>query len=175
MFQTKIDDARAAKFAATSGNLAYDVKSKGFEIGAGYAWDDGYVRAKYADIDVTINGQPADSETGTYLATPMGQIITLGGAHRFRDWGLTLGADLEVVLDYNKAAPGNLPLKGYEVFNAFAEYSPLEYSNLTFRAEIRNLFDRTYADRATYGQEFGTVTPLYQPGRAFLLSASAKF
>ena len=43
------------------------------------------------------------------------------------------------------------------------------------RAEVSNLFDKTYADRATYGQEFGTVTPLYQPGRAIVLSAAARF
>lgn len=175
VFQTKLNDARAARFAVASATLANDVKSKGFEIGAGYAWADGFVRAKYADIDVTINGQPADSDTGTYLATPMGQIITVGAGHTFRDWGVTLGADLEVVLDYEKVAAGNRPLKGYEVFNAYAEYQPANLSNLTFRLDVRNLFDRTYADRATYGQEFGTVTPLYQPGRAFLISATAKF
>lgn len=175
VFQTKLDDARAAKFAVASAVLANDVKSKGFEVGVGYAWTEGFVRLKYADIDVTINGQPADSDTGTYLATPMGQIVTLGAGHRFSDWGLTLGADLEIVRDYKKVAAGNRPLKGYEVFNAYAEYQPEALSNLTLRFDVRNLFDRTYADRATYGQEFGTVTPLYQPGRAFLLTATAKF
>lgn len=89
--------------------------------------------------------------------------------------GVTVGADVEIVRDYKKVAPGNLPLKGYEVVNLFAEYKPLQMPNLTFRAEVKNLLDKTYADRATYGQEFGTVTPLYQPGRAVVLSASARF
>ncbi|WP_236025031.1 TonB-dependent receptor [Arenibaculum pallidiluteum] len=175
VFRTDIDDARAARFAVASATQAHDVRSEGYEIGIGYAWNTGYVRAKYADIDVTINGQPADSDTGTYLATPMGRILTLGGAHAVADWNLTFGADLEIVLDYDDVLADQRPLEGYEVFNLFVEYQPSAYSNLLLRADIRNLFDETYADRATYGQEFGTVTPLYQPGRAFLFTASAQF
>lgn len=175
VFRTILDNARAARFAVASATLTREVESEGYEIAAGYTWEDGFVRAKYADIDVTIDNQPADSDAGTYLATPVGKVITLTGAHTFRDWGVTVGADVEIVLDYKKVAPGNLPLKGYEVVNAFVEYKPASYSNLTFRAEVKNLLDQTYSDRATYGQEFGTVTPLYQPGRAFVLSASARF
>lgn len=175
VFRTDIDDARAARFAAASATLRRDVESKGYELGAGYSWNEGYVRAKFADIDVTIDGQPADSDIGTYLATPVGQIITLGGAQSFTNLDLTVGADVEIVLDYDDVQAGQRPLDGYEVFNIFAEYRPAQYSNLSFRLDVRNLFDATYADRATYGQEFGTVTPLYQPGRSFLISASAKF
>lgn len=176
VFQTKIDDARAAKFAAASASLTRDVQSQGYELGIGYVWTDGFVRVRYADIDVTIDGQPADSDTGTYLASPMGQVITLAAAHTFRSWGVTLGGDMEVVLDSDKAASGNKPLKGYEVFNVYGEYQlPEAYSNITLRADIRNLLDELYADRATYGQEFDTVTPLYQPGRSVLFTATARF
>jgi len=175
VFRTMLDDARAARFAAASATLARDVKSKGYEVGVGYAWADGYVRAKYADIDVTIDGQPADSDTGTYLATPVGRIFTVSGAHTVRPWNLTFGADVEIVLDYDKVQAGNQPLKGYEVVNLFVEHRLHANPNVALRADVRNLFDATYADRATYGQEFGTVTPLYQPGRAFLITASAKF
>lgn len=175
LFRTKMDNARAARYAVALANQARDVESEGFEIGAGYAWADGFIRLKYADTDVTIDGQPADSDTGTYLATPVGRSLTVGGGHTFRDWGLTLGADLEFVFDYNKVAAGAKPLEGYETVNLYAEYRPPSHDNLSVRLDVRNLFDETYADRATYGQEFGTVTPLYQPGRAFLISASAKF
>lgn len=47
--------------------------------------------------------------------------------------------------------------------------------DLTFRVDVRNLFDEVYSSRATYGNEFGNVTPLYEPGRSFLLSTTAKF
>lgn len=175
VFRTDLDDVRAPRFAAGSGTLTRDVRSKGYELGVGYAWDTGFVRAKYADIDVTIDGLPADSDTGTYIATPMGRVYTLGGGHTIPKWDLTFGADVEIVLDYNKVQAGQRPLKGYETVNLFVEHKIPQYSNLTLRADVRNLFDETYADRATYGQEFGTVTPLYQPGRTFLLTASASF
>ena len=175
VFRTVLDHARAARYAVASGTLTREVESEGFEIGLGYAWEDGFVRAKYADIDVRIDNQRADSDTGTYLATPIGQVWTLTAAHTFKAYGVTVGADVELVRDYKKVAPGNQPLKGYEVVNAFIEYKPMQLPNLTFRAEVKNLLDKTYADRATYGQEFGTVTPLYQPGRSFVLSAAARF
>ncbi|MBP2316335.1 TonB-dependent receptor [Azospirillum soli] len=175
VFRTELDDVRAPRFAVGSGTLTRDVKSKGYEVGIGYAWDTGFVRAKYADIDVTIDGLPADSDTGTYLATPMGRVYTFGGAQTIPAWELTFGADVEIVLDYDKVQAGQQPLKGYETVHLFVEHRIPQYSNLTLRVDVRNLLDETYADRATYGQEFGTVTPLYQPGRTFLLTASAKF
>jgi hemoglobin/transferrin/lactoferrin receptor protein len=46
---------------------------------------------------------------------------------------------------------------------------------MTFRAEVQNLFNETYASRATYGQEFGNVTPLHEQGRSFRLSIKATF
>lgn len=175
VFRTEVEDARAARFAVASATLLRDIESHGYEIGLGYAWEDGFIRGKYASVNVKIDGQRADSDTGTYLATPIGDVLTLTAAHTFRQWGVTIGADVEIVRDYKKVAPGNLPLNGYEVVNVFAEYKPLQLPNLTLRAEVKNLLDQTYADRATYGQEFGTVTPLYQPGRAVVLSASARF
>lgn len=180
LFRTKMDNARAARYAVALARQSRDVESEGFEVGAGYAWSagaagDGFVRVKYADNDVTIDGRPADSDTGTYLATPVGRSLTIGAGHTFRQWGLTVGTDLEFVFDYDKVNPGDKPLKGYETVNLYAEYRPPSHENLSLRLDARNLFNETYADRATYGQEFGTVTPLYQPGRAVLISASAKF
>ncbi|NYZ14551.1 TonB-dependent receptor [Azospirillum sp. RWY-5-1] len=175
LFRTKLDDARAARFAVTSGTLTHDVRSEGYEIGAGYAWPDSFVRAKFADIDVTIDGKPVDSDIGTYLATPVGKALTLTGGHTIQRWNLTVGADLEYVWDYDKLQAGQQSLDGYTVVNLFVEHRIPQYSDLALRLDVRNLFDATYADRATYGQEFDTVTPLYQPGRAFLISASATF
>jgi hemoglobin/transferrin/lactoferrin receptor protein len=175
VFLTDLKDARTAKYAANRATEAHDARSKGFEIGAGYDWGSGYFKAKYANIRVTIDGEPADSDIGQYLATPAGEFITLAAAHTFTEWGVTVGGDVEIALDYKRVKSGYPPLKGYEVVNLFAEYQPPSRPSLTLRAEVQNLFDATYASRATYGQEFGTVTPLYEPGRSFILSAKATF
>ncbi|WP_411036333.1 TonB-dependent receptor plug domain-containing protein [Shinella sp. BYT-45] len=169
IFRTDIDNARAARYAVGSAYIRRHVESEGFSIGAGYDWGDGYVRVKYVDIDTQIDGRPADSDTGTYLATPVGRIFTISAAHTFTDWGLTVGGDVEIAPEYQDT------FKAYEVVNTFIEYKPPSHQNLTLRAEVKNLFDETYADRATYGQEFGVVTPLYQPGRSFVLTLRATF
>ena len=57
----------------------------------------------------------------------------------------------------------------------FIPYNVKDMQHLSFRAELKNAFNETYSSRATYGQEFSTVNPLYEPGRAFLLTAKATF
>jgi len=174
VFETRIEDARVARYAVNSANLASDVRSRGYELGIGYQWEQSYIRARFADIDVTINGTSTDSDAGNYLATPAGEILYLTAGHHFSALHLTLGGDAELAQKYNKVSNGTLSFPSYEVFNLFAEYQPVWSVNTKLRLDVRNIFDDTYADRATY-QGFGTVTPLYQPGRSVLLSVSATF
>lgn len=167
IFRTDIENARKARYGAAY--AARQVESEGFSIGAGYEWADGHVRIKYVNIDTLIDGKPADSDEGTYLTTPVGEIITVSAAHTFADWGLTVGGDVEIAPEYRGT------FKAYEVVNSYVEYKPPTHQNLTLRAEVKNIFDEIFADRATYGQEFGEVRPLYQPGRSFVLTLRATF
>jgi hemoglobin/transferrin/lactoferrin receptor protein len=66
-------------------------------------------------------------------------------------------------------------LPGYEVVNAFVEWTPPSHPNFTLRADALNIFDENYTDRAAYGQDFDGVMPHYDPGRSFRLSATARF
>ncbi|TCV68595.1 hemoglobin/transferrin/lactoferrin receptor protein [Neorhizobium sp. S3-V5DH] len=177
IFRTDIFNARDASYSPAAGGavISRDVESRGFEIGLGYEWTSSYVKVKYAHIDVDIDGAPADTDAGNYLATPVGDIITVTAAHTFADWGLTIGGDIELAPKYDHVAAGMPDYKAYEVVNLFAEWKPETLPNFSFRAEMKNIFDETYANRATYGQEFGTVNPLYEPGRSFLLTAKATF
>jgi hemoglobin/transferrin/lactoferrin receptor protein len=171
VFRSEIDDARVRL-------ISRDVESKGYEIGLGYDWGSGFFRVKYANIRVSIDGQPADSDTGNYLATPVGDIITVTAAHRFVGTGFTVGADAKFAPEYDYVIAGSPPYEGYKVLNAFVEYKPNLPYDLTLRLDVRNVFNELYADRATYGQEWiisDSVTPLHEPGRSFILSATAKF
>ena len=179
LFRTNMENARSARYRTAY--LGRRVESEGFTISAGYEWTDSFVRVKYANTDTLIDGLPADSDTGTYLTTPVGEIITITAAHTFADYGLTVGGDVEFALKYDKvpkAPEGEEPYKpfeAYKVVNAYLEYKPPSHKNLTLRADVKNVFNELYADRATYGQEFGVVEPLYQPGRSFMLSLRATF
>lgn len=177
LFRTDIDNARVPIYnLATAGALNHrNLTSKGFEIGAGYEWTSSYIKVKYAHIDVDVNGSPADSDSGNYLASPVGDIVTITAAHTFEQWNLTVGGDIEIAPEYDHVVAGNAPYKAYEVVNLFTEWKPEQLQNFTFRAEIKNLFDKSYSDRATYGQEFGNVTPLFEPGRSLLITAKATF
>ncbi|WP_018689329.1 TonB-dependent receptor domain-containing protein [Ahrensia kielensis] len=178
VFHTAINDARTPNYYGGPA-LTKDMTSTGFEVGLGYDWGNGFARVGYANIDTKIDGDPSDSYTGNYLTTPIGQIFTLETAHTFADYGVTIGGSGQIVLEETDNFGGSTTettLAGYEVFNAFVEYTPLNYENLTLRAAVNNIFDETYASRATYGQEFlGEVTPLNEPGRSFKLSLKAKF
>jgi hemoglobin/transferrin/lactoferrin receptor protein len=181
VFRSDIDNARVAIYNAAVGAIrARDIVSQGFEIGAGYSWENGFVRVKYADIDVDIDGKPADSETGNYLATPVGQIITVVASHTFTQWGLTIGGNMEIALEMDDV-PAPLvdvvyqPIDGYTVVNLYAEYRPVSLPHLMLRLDVNNIFDETYASRGTYGQDIEGVEPLLEPGRSFILTASAKF
>ncbi len=178
VFATRIDNARAASHGGGPG-LTTDLDTRGFELGFGTGWDGGFFRAGFARIDTELNGRKADSYTGNYLTMPMGEFLTFQVAHRF-DNGLLVGGDAQVAFDYDDtydlSTGGTGPtISGYTLVNAFAEYSPRNVDNLTLRAEINNLFDETYASRATYGQEFDSVVPLNEPGRSIRLSAEIVF
>jgi hemoglobin/transferrin/lactoferrin receptor protein len=174
LFRTDIHDARTPVWKDAL--LKRDFQSQGFEIGVGYDWGNGIARVKYASIDATIDDHIADTYLGNYLGTPIGDIITFQIAHSFVDHGLTVGGDVQFVLEHDDTiAVEGKALPGYEVANLFVEYVPPSLPNLTLRGEINNLFDATYADRATYGQEFVGVIPLLEPGRSFRLVATTRF
>lgn len=188
VFRTAIDNARLAKFYddpdtyGLGATATRDMVSKGFELGAGYAWETGFAKVKWAHIDVKIDGEWADSDTGNYIAAPVGDIITITAAHTFAAWNVTIGGDLELAPKYKKT--GRDPdtgaqypdYKAYQVFNAFVEWKPQTAGfETTLRVDVKNLFDESYGSRASYGSEFGNVTPLFEPGRSVILSAAVKF
>ncbi|MEP3347986.1 MAG: TonB-dependent receptor [Litoreibacter sp.] len=178
-FKTDVDNARDPSYGGGPG-LTTDFSSEGFELGFGYNWQHGFLRVGYANIDTEINGGTSDSDTGLYFTTPIGEIITIEAVHTLPQHGITFGADAQIVLeetDTFDVDTGGLgqPLPSYEVVNVFAEYKPKRAKNLTVRGEINNLFNETYTNRATYGQEYSVVVPLNEPGRSFKLSATLNF
>ncbi|MEP5154658.1 TonB-dependent receptor [Planktotalea sp.] len=179
-FKTDITNARAASYRGGS-DLTADLNVRGYELGLGYAWADGFARIGYANIEADIDGRTADSYTGNYLTTPLGEVITFEVAHTLSQHGLTFGADAQIVLPsndtYDFATTGAGPqLPGYEVVNAFVEWQPKRNKNWTVRGEINNLFNEDYSSRATYGQEFvGEVSALKEAGRSFKIAATLNF
>ncbi|WP_334191727.1 TonB-dependent receptor domain-containing protein [Pararhodobacter sp.] len=173
VFITRLNDVRTASYAA---NAIGDAESRGFNLGLGYGWEGGYLRASYAYSQVEVNGALSDSYGALDLGAPLGGVFALEVQHDLRGTGFTLGGSIEAALPYDDVAAGSdQGIPGYSVFNLFAEYRPTSIRGLTIRAEVNNLFDTLYADRATYGADYASITPLYEPGRNFQLTATMRF
>ncbi|WP_422071626.1 TonB-dependent receptor plug domain-containing protein [Tranquillimonas rosea] len=168
VFVTMIDDARSA-------DENFDFRSEGFNLGATYDWDSGSARLTASQSDVTVNGDPADGYSALDFGAPLGTVIAFEIEQETGLDGLRVGGGLDLALDYDMPESADTNLDGYEVVNVFAEYIPPRHDGLTLRAEIANLFDAEYADRATYGTDFDTVTTLKEPGRTISLTAVARF
>ncbi|WP_424932188.1 TonB-dependent receptor domain-containing protein [Amaricoccus macauensis] len=175
VFRTDIDNARDAVYSV-SPFIPFDFRSEGYRLSAGYSWSTGFVRASFVDAEVTSDGDPVDSDTLTYFGVPSGQTIALEAVQRIDRYGLTLGGTIDAALENDDTEDlGYEALESYTVVNLWAEYQPAQYENLTLRLEANNIFDEMYSDRATYGQEFGTVEPLAEPGREIAIAARVVF
>ena len=173
LFLTKIDDARLSSFRA---NANGDAESRGFNLGLGYGWDQGYLRASYAHSKVKVNGTGADSYSALDLGTPLGGVFALEVQHRPDGSAFTFGGSVEAALRYRDVAgSAERQLPGYAVLNLFSEYETPSVKGLVLRAEVLNLFDKQYADRATYGADFAEIEPFREPGRTVQLTAALKF
>ncbi|GLS86087.1 TonB-dependent receptor [Cypionkella aquatica] len=173
LFRTEVDDARGVVGAAITN---FDFESQGFNLGLGYGWDDGFLRASYSHSKVKVNGAPASSYDALDFGAPLGGVFALEVQHSPAGSDFTFGGSIDAALAYNQInSDSDRKLPGYAVLNLFTEYTPPSLPNLILRGEVNNLFDTKYSDRATYGADYSTVVPLREPGRNLSIVATMKF
>lgn len=173
IFMTQIDDARVSSFRANENG---DLETKGYNIGLGYGWQGGFLRASYSYSELKVNGARADSYAALDLAAPLGGVLAIEVQHNPSGSDFTFGGSIEAAQDYEEIAGfADRAIPGYAVLNLFTEYRPSAVDGLVIRAAIDNVFDKEYADRATYGADFSSLTPLYEPGRTVSLTAGFTF
>jgi hemoglobin/transferrin/lactoferrin receptor protein len=173
LFLTRIDDARISSYAS---NANGDAESRGFNLGLGYGWEQGYLRASYSHSKVTVNGTGADSYSALDLGAPLGGVFALEAQHTPDGSAFTYGGSVQAALRYTDVEGfSEQELPGYAVLNLFTEYAPPRVEGLVIRAEVMNVFDKEYADRSTYGADFSDVEPFYEPGRTVQIVAAMKF
>ncbi|MDB6178374.1 TonB-dependent receptor [Paracoccus sp. Z330] len=168
LFLTRIDNAR-------SGDQNFDFESKGFNLGAQYGWNTGSARFTLSHSDISVNGQDSASYEALDFGAPLGTVLALEVEQQTAWDGLRVGGWIDAALDYDMPEGAENDLDAYTVLNVFAEYTPPRHDNLTIRAEVQNLFDTDYADRATYGHEYESVGVLKEPGRTVSLVLVSEF
>ncbi len=125
---------------------------------------------------MTVDGTIDSSYDALDFGAPLGEVIAFEVQHTLDRVPLTIGGSADIALDYDDVAEAaDQGLDGYHAVNVFAQWMPDRLPGLTLRAEVRNLFDEDYADRATYGADFTSVRPLKEPGRSLELSATYRF
>jgi hemoglobin/transferrin/lactoferrin receptor protein len=168
LFRTRLNNTRKKL-------VTHDVDSEGFRLSARQDWQGGYATLRYSDTDVEVDGGAATTYELLDLGTIPGRILTLEARHEVMS-GLELGGVIQHTLDEEATgsdATSDWP--SYTVVDVFAEYEPAKYDNVTVRAEVNNLFDRDYIDRASYGGDYAEVYGQKEAGRSIGLSLSVSF
>ncbi|MGJ3259205.1 MAG: TonB-dependent receptor domain-containing protein [Rhodospirillales bacterium] len=176
IFRTRIDNAH--NLTTTTRKTAYNVETEGGNLTVRYDYDDGFVRAGYSKTKFRVDSDVIGSGSESYLGVLLGDAINFEAHHEFPSLGVRVGTTNEFVFenDDTQELVGE-SLNSYLVSNIYAEYVPDFANGLTLRADVRNLFDKMYVDRANIGQysTSAAVTSFYEPGRTFLVSAKMEF
>jgi Outer membrane receptor proteins, mostly Fe transport len=172
IFTTDIKNGRTPTWAGGP-DLVADFLIEGFDAAITYVGTRGEIGLSYADIDAEKDGTTATSYNGSYFTSPLGRLIALNGELHFYDSRVELGVNVEKALENNSVRENGRSQRGYLVINAFANYRLSD--NLTLRVAVDNLADKAYVDRASYGQEFTDVIPIYEPGRTVGINLRYEF
>lgn len=151
-----------------------EYRSRGVTLNAGYRWNETTIGATFTKAKVTGGGQTLLPNSGTFM--PIGDMATLYVDHEIPDYNLKLGASLAWA--GKVAATGDFHEQpAYTVINAYAEWSPVSYENVSLRIGVENLFNETYFERTSYATSDarGGIEPVYAPGRTFTFQSSIKF
>lgn len=156
-----------------------DIETRGVDVSVAYSWKSGTIGANYIHAVTEFDDGPL-STTAWYYGTPIGDQLKIYGHYEFDRTGIAVGFLSQFVFDYDEleffAGPGGLPtgvLEGYDVHNVYAQWIPSFAPSFTLRADVLNVFDTYYIDRANaFG---GTLVPIANQGRTLLLSGKVEF
>lgn len=155
-----------------------DIETRGVDVAARYSWQSGTIGVNYIHAITEFADGPLTT-TSWYYGTPVGDQLKFYGSYEFEHTGLSVGFLSQFVFDYDElefvAGPGGNfgVLEGYDVHNVFAQWIPNFAPNLTLRADVLNIFDTYYIDRANaFG---GSLVPIPNQGRTFLISGKVEF
>lgn len=156
-----------------------DVLIDGVDISARYTARNAQIGVNYTHTESEIGDGPLTT-TSFYFGTPFGDVLKISGHYAFEGTGILIGFLSQIAFEYDDlefvaGAPGGFYgiLDGYDVHNIYAQWSPDVMPNLTLRADVLNIFDTYYVDRAT--AVGGVIEPLASPGRTVLLSGKVEF
>ncbi|WP_411034134.1 TonB-dependent receptor domain-containing protein [Shinella sp. BYT-45] len=177
LFDTRIDGLPEYGTASLANN-PNEFRSRGVTLNASYTWNDTTFGATYTHAKVTADGQSVLPNSGSFM--PVGDMATFYIDHEIPDYNVKVGTTLAwagKISDEVARAGGFYDQPAYAVVNAYAEWTPPSYENVTLRVGVDNLFDKKYFERSSYAASSnrGGIDPVYAPGRTITLHAGVKF
>lgn len=171
-FVTRIDDVVGIVDRATLGNLG-DLKSRGISASIGYDWDRLSASLSYSRTRPEIDGEPL-SDDDMAIGTSVGDTWVANLNYQATD-SLELGWTGRFAERLTNVANDYPEKAGYGVNDVYARWQPLVDDQLTLALRVNNLFDKQYADHASYGDATDVAQGLPDPGRDIRLSVSYRF
>jgi hemoglobin/transferrin/lactoferrin receptor protein len=172
LFNTEVLGAR-------SDDSSVDFETRGFNLSGTYDWGSGFARASFTRSEGLIDGELVESYYLLDYGMPLGDIFALEVQQELPSANLLIGGSIDAAPAYDTGVAYTVEAPAYTIVNVFAEYTPPSVSNMKIRGEINNLFDEHYADRATYGSDYGdlysSVTTIDEPGRTISVIATIDF
>lgn len=155
-----------------------EYRSRGVTLNASYTLNDTTFGATYTHAKVTANGNSVLPNSGTFM--PIGDMATVYIDHEIPDYNLKVGGTLAWagrISDAAARAGGFYDQPAYAVVNAYTEWTPPSYENVTLRLSVDNLFDKKYFERSSFAASSnrGGIDPVFAPGRTITLHAGVKF
>lgn len=177
LFRTQMYDTLMYNYTNSIRVNGPSLRSQGIDLSGSYEWANAKVWSKYNFTQARYASRmalPSDYN----LATTVGHLLTLGAEYTVEPIRVTFGGSAEMAKGIHDGAltQANFqPMKGYAVFDLFGQWQPLEsYDHWTLKLEANNIFDKAYVARGSYTTA-NNITPVYEEGRAFLLSTTVKF
>ncbi|MBI2242087.1 MAG: TonB-dependent receptor [Magnetospirillum gryphiswaldense] len=177
LFRTQMYDTLMYDYTRSTRINGPSLRSQGIDLSGSYEWANAKVWSKYNFTQARYAGRmalPSDYNLGTTV----GHMLNLGAEYTFTPVRVTVGGSAEMtqgITDEALTRANYQPMKGYAVFDLFGQWQPLESNeNWTVRLEANNVLDKKYVARGSYTTA-NNITPVYEEGRAFLLSTSVKF
>lgn len=180
IFRTRLNDVRTSDWDRTSGSYVAGhgtYESSGYNLSATYDWTSGFARLTFSDTQALWNGETTSNYAVLDSGTALGQVLAIEMQQELPDHNLVVGGAIEAARGmnvYDVQYATDYSYAGYAVLDLFAEYHVPNVNDLVVRVTVDNVFDAKYADRATYGAEYGLET-LAEPGRTISLIATVEF
>lgn len=177
LFRTQMYDTLFYDYTRSTRINGASLRSQGIDLAGSYDWAGAKLWAKYNFTQARYASRmalPSDYN----LATPVGRVLNVGAEYTLDPLRVTVGGSAEMTKGIHDEALTRAnfqPMKGYAVFDLFGQWQPLEsYEHWTLRLEANNVLDKKYVARGSYTTA-NNITPVYEEGRAVLLSTTLKF